>query len=214
MQAAVIASAAQYLSQRIFCGPLSGRSRGCGAVPSRRAITDTSKPEPRRTSSVAVERRNQARQPERLTSPTTMRVTLRRRAYSISASAADGPSSVTVSAPRDSARRNTSIRRLRSRSDSLRSAGVSTETTIHSASSASANRLPNRTSCSAWSSGATAIRNRSRASQGCETRSLPWYSSASASTRSAVRRNASSRSASKFGMRKKRSVAVLTWSAR
>ena len=52
-------------------------------------------------------------------------------------------------------------------------AGVSTETTIHSASSASAKRLPKRTSSSAWSSGPMPTRKRSRASHGREAGSRP-----------------------------------------
>ena len=178
-----------------------------GVRDSRRAMTEMSKPRPRRTSSVVVERRSHARQPVRFASPITMRVTLRRRAYSSSASAAEGPSSVTVSAPSDSASRRTSMRRLRSLSDSLSSCGVSTDTTSHSASSASAKRLPTRTSCSACPSGVTAIRNRSRASQGRELGAWLANSSAAASTRSAVRRSASSRSAIRLGLRKKPSVA-------
>ena len=164
------------------------------------------------SSSWTVERRNSARRPRRFGSPTTTRVTFRVRAYCSSAEAAVGPSSVTASAPSDSARRSTSIRLFLSASPRRSRGGVSTATTIHSASSASAKRLPNRTSSSAWSSGPTPMRNRSRASQGREPRSRPAYSRAAASTRSAVWRSASSRRASRFGLRKNRSRAAPTCS--
>ncbi len=176
-------------------------------------MIETSRPWPWRTSFAAVDGASVARHPRRRGSPTTMRVMLRSRAYSARAAAAEAPSSVTVCAPRDSARRSAAMRRLRARSPSLSSAGVSTDTTSHSASSASAKRLPTRTSCSAWSFGAMAIRNRSRASQGRELRSSPEYARAAASTRSAVRRNASSRSAVRLGRRKNRSAAVAALSA-
>jgi hypothetical protein len=101
------------------------------------------------------------------------------------------------------------MRRLRSASESFRSCGVSTDTTIHSASSASANRLPMRTSSSACPSGVTAIKKRSRASHGREVGDCPANSSAAASTRSAVLRSAISRRASRFGLRKKLSDALL-----
>lgn len=156
---------------------------------------------------------SKAFQPRRLGSPTTMRRALRSRAYSRMATPGDGPSRVTVSAPSDSASRSTLTLRSRSASESRSMAGVSTDTTVHSASSASAKRLPIRTSCSAWSSGATAITKRSRASHGRETGSRPAYSRAAASTRSAARRKASSRSAIRFGLRKKRSRAVCASSA-
>jgi hypothetical protein len=196
----------------ISCGAPRAASRLSAAsgprVP-RREITEMSKPRPRRTSSVVVERLSHARQPVRFASPVTMRVTLRRRAYSSKASAAGAPSMVTVSAPSDSASRSTLMRRLRSASESFRSCGVSTDTTIHSASSASANRLPMRTSSSACPSGVTAIKKRSRASHGREVGDCPANSSAAASTRSAVLRSAISRRASRFGLRKKLSDALL-----
>ncbi len=76
-----------------------GRCTVRRALPARaEAISTTSKPRARRTSSVAVEGRSHARQPRRFGAPTITRVALRICAYSASVAAADGPSSVTVSA--------------------------------------------------------------------------------------------------------------------
>ena len=177
------------------------------------AISTTSKWRARRTSSVAVEGRSHARQPRRLGAPTSTRVAWRVCAYSIRVSAADGPSSVTASPPSDSASRSTSMRRLRCCSERRSSQGVSTYTTVQCASSASAMRLPARTSCSACSSGPTATSSRSPAM-----RTGAWVRSAgssreAASTRSATRRSAISRSAMRFCLRKKLSTASPAWSA-
>ena len=100
------------------------------------------------------------------------------------------------------------MRRLRSAADSRSRSGVSTYTTVHWASSASAMRLPARTTCSACSSGPMATSTRSRAIQAREVRSASADARAAASTRSATRRSASSRSAIRFDLRKKRSIAV------
>ena len=78
-------------------------------------MTDTSKPPPAATNLVAVDGLNNVRKPKRFGSPTTIRVTFRSRAYSVKAADAEGPSSVTVWAPkglREPQNVNASIARL------------------------------------------------------------------------------------------------------
>ena len=212
VQAAVTRSADPTRPQRIAgagriapaCAPPFSAASGASA------IVMTSYPRARRTRAEVVDGRIHPRQPRRFGAPTSTRVALRVAAYSAIASAAAWPSRVTVSAPSDSARRRRSIRRLRSASGSRRRSGVSTYTTDQWASSASAMRLPARTSCSDCASGPIATSTRSRASQGRDPGTEPSAVRAATSTRSATRRSASSRSAMRFGLRKNRSIAVAT----
>ena len=121
--------------------------------------------------SVVVEGRSQARQPRRFGAPTITAWRCASARIRAALRAADGPSSVTVSAPSDSASRSRSMRRLRSRSTGAASPASRRTPPSTRASSASAMRLPARTSCSACSSGPTATSTRSRASQAREVRS-------------------------------------------
>ncbi|KGD51240.1 putative osmosensitive K+ channel signal transduction histidine kinase [Burkholderia pseudomallei] len=111
--------------------------------------------------------------------------------------------SVAVSAPSSAASFSALSVRCRSASGSRASRGVSTYTASQSAFRLAARRAAARTSVGASAPGPTHTSRRSRACQMRWIERSARYSRICASTRSAVRRSASSRSAIRLPLRKK-----------